>query len=168
MPITAPEPHAASTIKSPLPEGRFPTTRIPEDRPLVRYLRILCALIMLCLCSNPAPVLAEDELMEAGRATTIDYILERAVSQGLIGGGVVVVGNHEGTLYTVSRGKVGFSADSPSLTERTIFDLAPLHPIVAPAPAIMKLLDDLLAAFVAQRRMKLPGTTYRPVYKLVA
>jgi predicted Rossmann-fold nucleotide-binding protein len=33
---------------------------------------------------------------------------------------------------------------------------------------IMKLLDDLLAAFVAQRRMKLPGTTYRPVYKLVA
>jgi hypothetical protein len=32
----------------------------------------------------------------------------------------------------------------------------------------MKLLDDLLAAFVAQRRMKLPGTTYRPVYKLVA
>ena len=35
-------------------------------------------------------------------------------------------------------------------------------------PAIMKLLDDLLAAFVAQRRMKLPGTTYRPVYRLVA
>ena len=28
--------------------------------------------------------------------------------------------------------------------------------------------DDLLAAFVAQRRMKLPGTTYRPVYRLVA
>ncbi len=35
-------------------------------------------------------------------------------------------------------------------------------------PAIMKLLDDLLAAFVAQRRMKLPGTTYKPVYRLVA
>ncbi len=35
-------------------------------------------------------------------------------------------------------------------------------------PAIMKLLDELLAAFVAQRRMKLPGSTYRPVYRLVA
>ena len=35
-------------------------------------------------------------------------------------------------------------------------------------PAIMKLLDDLLTAFVAQRRMKLPGTEYRPVYRLVA
>ena len=35
-------------------------------------------------------------------------------------------------------------------------------------PGIMKLLDELLAAFVAQRRMKLPGTAYRPVYRLVA
>jgi predicted Rossmann-fold nucleotide-binding protein len=35
-------------------------------------------------------------------------------------------------------------------------------------PGIMKLLDELLAAFVEQRRMKLPGTTYRPVYRLVA
>ncbi|HZT01536.1 MAG TPA: nucleotide 5'-monophosphate nucleosidase PpnN [Steroidobacteraceae bacterium] len=34
--------------------------------------------------------------------------------------------------------------------------------------SIMQLLDELLAAFVAQRRMKLPGTTYRPVYRLVA
>ncbi len=34
--------------------------------------------------------------------------------------------------------------------------------------AIMRLLDELLAAFVAQRRMRLPGSTYRPVYRLVA
>jgi hypothetical protein len=39
---------------------------------------------------------------------------------------------------------------------------------IAGDPQIMTLLDDLLAAFVAQRRMKLPGTTYRPVYRLVA
>jgi len=35
-------------------------------------------------------------------------------------------------------------------------------------PEVMQLLDDLLAAFVAQRRMRLPGSTYRPVYRLVA
>jgi pyrimidine/purine-5'-nucleotide nucleosidase len=35
-------------------------------------------------------------------------------------------------------------------------------------PQIMALLDDLLSAFVAQRRMKLPGTVYRPCYRLVA
>jgi hypothetical protein len=33
---------------------------------------------------------------------------------------------------------------------------------------LMKLLDELLAAFVAQLRMKLPGSTYRPCYRLVA
>ena len=33
---------------------------------------------------------------------------------------------------------------------------------------IMQPLDELLAAFVTQRRMKLPGTEYRPVYRLVA
>ncbi|HEX7417498.1 MAG TPA: nucleotide 5'-monophosphate nucleosidase PpnN [Steroidobacteraceae bacterium] len=35
-------------------------------------------------------------------------------------------------------------------------------------PAVMDLLDELLAAFVAQRRMKLPGAVYRPCYRLVA
>ena len=35
-------------------------------------------------------------------------------------------------------------------------------------PAIMRALDELLAAFVAQQRMRLPGSIYRPVYRLVA
>jgi hypothetical protein len=34
-------------------------------------------------------------------------------------------------------------------------------------PTLLALLDDLLAAFVAQRRMKLAGE-YRPCYRLVA
>jgi pyrimidine/purine-5'-nucleotide nucleosidase len=33
---------------------------------------------------------------------------------------------------------------------------------------LMRLLDELLTAFVAQRRMRLPGSVYRPVYRLVA
>jgi predicted Rossmann-fold nucleotide-binding protein len=35
-------------------------------------------------------------------------------------------------------------------------------------PTVMALLDELLSAFVAQRRMKLPGATYHPCYRLVA
>ncbi len=35
-------------------------------------------------------------------------------------------------------------------------------------PAVMHLLDELLTAFVEQRRMRLPGATYRPCYRLVA
>ncbi len=34
-------------------------------------------------------------------------------------------------------------------------------------PSLMRALDELLAAFVAQQRMRLPGSTYRPVYRLV-
>ena len=33
---------------------------------------------------------------------------------------------------------------------------------------VMKMLDDLLAAFVAQQRMKLPGSAYIPCYRIVA
>lgn len=35
-------------------------------------------------------------------------------------------------------------------------------------PEVMRLLDDLLRAFVAQGRMKLPGSEYKPCYRLVA
>jgi CubicO group peptidase (beta-lactamase class C family) len=87
-------------------------------------------------------LLAEDELLDAGRATTIDFMLERAVSQGLIGGGIAVIGNSSGVLYTASRGRVGFTADSPPPNERTMFDIASLTKVVATAPAVMKLLEE--------------------------
>jgi predicted Rossmann-fold nucleotide-binding protein len=35
-------------------------------------------------------------------------------------------------------------------------------------PVLMRLLDELLQGFVAQGRMKLPGTTYKPCYRIVA
>jgi hypothetical protein len=35
-------------------------------------------------------------------------------------------------------------------------------------PKIMAMLDRLLAAFVAQQRMKLPGSVYKPCYRIVA
>jgi len=35
-------------------------------------------------------------------------------------------------------------------------------------PAIMRALDELLAGFVADRRMKLPGSEYRPCYRIRA
>jgi CubicO group peptidase (beta-lactamase class C family) len=105
----------------------------------VRSIRTLL-IIVLFLCASP--LFAADELLDAGRAATIDYMLDRAVSQGFIGGGVVLVGNRSGVTYTASRGKVGFSPDSGALNERTIFDIASLTKVVATAPAIMKLLED--------------------------
>ena len=97
-------------------------------------------IIGLFFCASP--LVAADELLDAGRAATIDYMLERAVSQGSIGGGVVLVGNRSGVTYTASRGKIGFSADAAALNERTIFDIASLTKVVATAPAVMKLLEE--------------------------
>jgi hypothetical protein len=35
-------------------------------------------------------------------------------------------------------------------------------------PEVMRMLDELLSAFVAQQRMKLPGSVYKPCYRIVA
>jgi CubicO group peptidase (beta-lactamase class C family) len=107
-----------------------------------RNLLLVVTLLISCLLFHPRTLQAADELLDAGRTTTIDYLLERAISQGLIGGGVVLVGNREGVVYTTARGRVGFSADAPTLTERTMFDIASLTKVVATAPAIMKLLEE--------------------------
>jgi CubicO group peptidase (beta-lactamase class C family) len=106
------------------------------------HVRLSCTVLICCILFCASPLLAEDELLDAGRAVTIDYILERAVSQGLIGGGVVLVGNRQGVTYTTSRGRIGFSADAQPLSDRTIFDIASLTKVIATAPAIMKLLEE--------------------------
>ena len=105
-------------------------------------MRIICTLFIACMLFSASPLLAADDLLDAGRAATIDYMLERAMSQGLIGGGVVLVGNSQGITYSASRGRSGFSADAPALNERTLFDIASLTKVIATAPAIMKLLEE--------------------------
>ena len=105
-------------------------------------MRMIRTILIICLLFYASPLVAADELLDAGRAATIDYMLERAVSQGFIGGGVVLVGNRSGVTYTASRGKIGFSPDATALNERTIFDIASLTKVVATAPAVMKLLEE--------------------------
>jgi CubicO group peptidase (beta-lactamase class C family) len=104
--------------------------------------RIVLLILIICPFFCASPLWAADELLDAGRAATIDYMLERAVSKGFIGGGVVLVGNRSGITYTASRGKIGISADATALNERTIFDIASLTKVVATAPAVMKLLEE--------------------------
>ena len=76
------------------------------------------------------------------RIATIDNLMERAVSNNLIAGGVVVIGNHAGILSSTARGRINARPDAPLLDEKTIFDLASLTKVIATAPAVMKLLDE--------------------------
>ena len=80
--------------------------------------------------------------MDAGRAASIDVVLESAIRRGLISGGVVVIGNHSGQQYGTSQGLLFPGASGSLLSDRTLFDTASLTKVVATAPAIMKLLEQ--------------------------
>jgi CubicO group peptidase (beta-lactamase class C family) len=92
---------------------------------------------------------ASDDLLDAGRTTTIDFLLERAIAQGLIAGGVVVIGNHAGVLHSTARGRVTAAPEGALLDEHTLFDLASLTKVLATTPAVMKLLEEGRISLVA-------------------
>jgi len=104
---------------------------------------LLIYFLTLSIILLPASRLyASDELMDAGRASSIDFMLENAIRRGLISGGVVAVGNRKGLLYGTTRGRLFQNPQSPELTDRTLFDVASLTKVVATAPAVMKLLEN--------------------------
>ncbi|GFO56315.1 metal-dependent hydrolase [Geomonas sp. Red276] len=76
------------------------------------------------------------------RISTMEALLDRAMAQNLIAGGVVVIGNRQGIIATSARGHLTPSPASPLLDEHTVFDIASLTKVVATAPAVMKLLDE--------------------------
>lgn len=106
-------------------------------------MRFLRAILIFLLLVNTDISLASDDLMDVGRAATIDVMLDNAIRRGLISGGIVAVGNHEGLLYRAARGQmypVG-AANNP-IDERTLFDVASLTKVIATTPAVMKLLEN--------------------------
>jgi CubicO group peptidase (beta-lactamase class C family) len=83
-----------------------------------------------------------DDLMDVGRAVSIDVMLENAIRRNLISGGVVVVGNHTGQLYSTAQGRTSPDPAAPRVTDRMLFDIASLTKVIATAPSVMKLLEQ--------------------------
>ena len=102
--------------------------------------RIIVLSVLILLFSTS--VNAADDLMDAGRAVSIDVMLENAIRRGLISGGVVAVGNHTGQLYSTAQGRLYPNDVAPLLSERTLFDTASLTKVFATTPAVMKLLEQ--------------------------
>lgn len=84
---------------------------------------------------------AADEFPDAEQGATINALLERARTRKLIAGGVVLVGNHAGLLYSTARGHMSDIPGAAALDEHTLFDLASLTKVLATTPAVMKLLE---------------------------
>jgi uncharacterized protein YbbC (DUF1343 family)/CubicO group peptidase (beta-lactamase class C family) len=104
-----------------------------------------------------APVSNAQETF-AGSAA-LDQQMQQAVRDGLIPGGVLIVG-HEGKI--VHRRAYGNRALVPAkeaMTVDTIFDLASLTKVVATTPAIMKLVEQ------GKLRIIDPVTTYLPEFQ---
>lgn len=85
---------------------------------------------------------AEDGLLQASRLATMDFLMERAISRGLIAGGVVLIGGRDGIVHTATHGRLTPAHDAPGLSDRTLFDIASLTKVVATTPAVMKLLEE--------------------------
>ncbi len=98
-------------------------------------------IIIFCLLFCAQPLAAADELLDSARTASIEFLMEQAISRGLINGSVVVVGNNDGILYSAARGRLTHAPDSPMLGEHTMFDVASLTKVFATTPAVMKLVD---------------------------
>ena len=105
-------------------------------------MRLIIMFLMLCPIFTPASLFASDEALASEHATKFAILLDTAISQNLIAGGVVVVGNQDGILATSARGQLNAAPGSPQLDERSIFDVASLTKVIATTPAVMKLVEE--------------------------
>jgi CubicO group peptidase (beta-lactamase class C family) len=104
--------------------------------------RLFYCLISLCLLFPVSNLSASDGELDFGRIAAIDLLMDLAISDNLIAGGVVLIGNHAGILSSTARGRLSASPDAPPLDQQSIFDLASLTKVIATTPAVMKLLDE--------------------------
>lgn len=102
---------------------------------------IIAVLLLCCTAafagSPPPPPPGQGE-----RTSKIDRLLEGAISQGLIAGGVVLIGDRKGMLFERAYGRMSAEPDAGPMEMATIFDLASLTKVVATAPAVLKLAEE--------------------------
>ena len=72
----------------------------------------------------------------------IDALVTEAISNNLIAGGIVLIGNREKVLFKRAYGHVSALPDAQIMTTDTIFDLASLTKVVATTPAVLKLAEE--------------------------
>lgn len=104
--------------------------------------RVIILTLMLATLLSPRASFALVDPAQTAPTANLDLLLDRAISENLIAGGVVVVGNHEGIMAVAARGQVSSAPGAPDITERTVFDVASLTKVVATTPAVIKLLDE--------------------------
>ena len=123
---------------------------------------VLCWLPLLFSLSGPLPaqpsaVPPAPSASPRGSFAAIDSIMEEAVANGRIPGGVVLVGHQGEVVYRKAFGWRSLEPTRERMTVDTIFDLASLTKCIATTTAMMQLveqgrvmLDDPLAAYLPE------------------
>lgn len=97
------------------------------------------ALLCLLLLVQSVPVSAE---LDRGRLMSIDNLVEGAIRDGHLPGGVVVVGHAGEIVYERSFGARSVDGSWEAMTPDTIFDLASLTKVVATTTSVMILVEE--------------------------
>jgi uncharacterized protein YbbC (DUF1343 family) len=92
-------------------------------------------------------------------AAAVDQQMERAVHNGLIPGGVVLIGHDGHVVYQKAYGSRALIPHREPMTLDTIFDAASLTKVIATTPAIMRLFEQ------GQIRLNDPVTKYLPEFQ---
>jgi uncharacterized protein YbbC (DUF1343 family)/CubicO group peptidase (beta-lactamase class C family) len=92
-------------------------------------------------------------------AAAVDQQMERAVQDGLIPGGVVLIGHNGQVVYQKAYGSRALIPQREPMTLDTIFDAASLTKVLATTPSIMRLFEQ------GQIRLNDPVTKYLPEFQ---
>ncbi|WP_298431854.1 serine hydrolase domain-containing protein [Geobacter sp.] len=101
-------------------------------------------LVILCVLLSSLTVFAGDVplVVTSEKAGIIGAVVEKAMADGLVAGGVVLVGNRTGVVCETAFGRTAGTPDAPPVTSDTLFDLASLTKVIATTPAVMKLAEE--------------------------
>ena len=128
-----------------------------------RHVPGCCALLMMCLSIAVASgsVAGSSHVRRGsprGIHSILDPIMEKAVEDGTIPGGVLLVGHNGRTVYRKAFGWRSLEPTREPMTADTIFDLASLTKCVATTTSIMKLVQD------GRLRLNDPVSAYVPEF----
>jgi uncharacterized protein YbbC (DUF1343 family)/CubicO group peptidase (beta-lactamase class C family) len=135
-------------------------SQVSKSRPGASGLGVLvgwvCALMLaqsVLYAQAPDPDPASPKL-----GALLDPIMERAVAEGNIPGGVLLVGHNGRVVYRKAFGYRSLEPKRERMTIDTIFDLASLTKCIATTPSIMKLMEE------GRVRLNDPAARYLPEF----
>lgn len=103
--------------------------------------------IVLLIAFSGATLFAEEipplaAVKPVAPVSRIDQLMQGAMQQKLIAGGVVLVGGAEKTHLSRAYGRLSPAGDAQEVAVDTIFDLASLTKVIATTPSLLKLAEE--------------------------